>query len=236
MRLEKYLRQGLKKKFDEVSKYYTPLKRLDMLFRCVGLAEAVERLYKYVSFKPKMDFWLHEYKVKHVETRNDYPILEKKKLLQDGEKATTMTISGGIELKALILDLKDGNIKAFRDIVIKSRPDGNVLTWRVPLGGWRSFENSKIEVVEDTFIEDTSKGLSLEQKLGTSLFKRFSPVDSSGILMDMHPNKDIGGISIDVEITPDSFINETNDDTLSKAIEKSSPKKDSVSWKFKYSE
>ncbi len=159
---------------DDIDSYYSEVKRLDPLFRLVGLAEGIKR--EAFNFKPDINFWLNEYRVEHIETLKDYPLLVKEKRLEKNGENRQMTINGGIELRPLLVDLNAGVVTALRDIVIKSRPEGNPLIWKLPLEGWQLPEDSKIDITAfGKKLRDSTAGVN-----GMSLTKRISPVDSPG--------------------------------------------------------
>jgi hypothetical protein len=158
--------------YEDIAPLHAPLKRLDPLFRLAGLSEAI---YKWIQGKDIdlscLEFWLYKYEVRQDNTPYDYPLLVKEKSRERNGKISKMTIEGGIELKPLIIDLKDGVITALRDIVIKSRPDGNALIWRLPLEGWGGSE----EVHANINIQETDKRLDpTQRRINMSLTKRFT--------------------------------------------------------------
>lgn len=124
---------ALTKSYSDISMEFSQLKRLDVLFKLAGLAEGICDLSRQdKTFRPKIDYWLQDFKVLKVKTPTEHPLLIEKRTL--GKSTKTLTIDGGItsKIRTLIPDLKDGSLTALRKIVLISRPYGNHLTWKVP--------------------------------------------------------------------------------------------------------
>ncbi|MBI3801678.1 MAG: hypothetical protein HY268_32515 [Deltaproteobacteria bacterium] len=118
---------------DTLSAQHPVLKRLQTLFALVALAQGIQSL----PSPPDLGYWLREYPVPQVTTPEDYPLLTQKEEVRTANTVRVVEIDGGIELKALLLRLKDGDVTALRDAVLKSRPAETALTWPVPIAGWR---------------------------------------------------------------------------------------------------
>jgi hypothetical protein len=133
--------QSLTVNYSELARRHPELMKLDSAFRLAGIAEGIQRLQrKYKSFKPDLHYWLEEYSVACVTTPSEYPLLTRSEFLRKDKDAKRMSVDGGIELKMLVLELNDGDVTAFRDIVLRSRPDGNPLAWSVQLEGWQMLD------------------------------------------------------------------------------------------------
>jgi hypothetical protein len=131
--------QSLSTSFPDLREAHPELKRLDVLFKLVALATGIRTLaVKYDSFDPDMAFWLEQYRVAAVQTPATYPLRVRKETVRKGRETKTIELDGGVELRALILELNDGSITALRDLVIGARPRGNPLTWDVPLETWNA--------------------------------------------------------------------------------------------------
>jgi hypothetical protein len=123
--------------YADLSGYFAEIKRLNLLYSLVGLAAGIHKAQTdFASLRPRLDYWLSEYRVPEVKTPQDYPLIVRKEMVGSGQHSRWMFIDGGIEFKALMVDLNDGVVDALRDIVLKSRPDGQPLTWEAPLQGW----------------------------------------------------------------------------------------------------
>lgn len=167
--------RSITENYDEISNYYPEINRLNTLFRLVGLCAAVKMLEeKYKSFAVDLDFWLNEYKIKQIETLQKYPLLKREANIESNGKIRNMLLDGGIELKALLSDVRDGSTTALREIILKCRPNATVVTWKLPIQGWEvpGYEGvsgnkyDKFESIENK---------ELENKIGCSLSLQISP-------------------------------------------------------------
>ena len=118
--------------YDELRTLYPEIARLKQLFDLVGLAEGMRIL----NLGSNLSFWLDEYKLARVDTDKTVSLLYQKSIVLLSGKERTLEINGGIEVKALVSSLKDGDVTALRDAVLKSKPNKNSLVWEVPLEGW----------------------------------------------------------------------------------------------------
>jgi hypothetical protein len=177
---------SLSANFNDLRQAYPQFGRLESLFRLVGLATGVHTLtLKYDSFQPDMTFWLEKYRVVPVRTPETYPLLEKTADVNSGSEHRTITLDGGLELRALMLELKDGSISALRDMVIGSRPSGNPLTWKVPLDTWKA---SDFETLSETgSYEMMSDRTSTYGNLGCTFDGMISPVGKKRELLPTPP-------------------------------------------------
>jgi len=157
---------------EEISDYYTELARLDALFRLTGVAEILKKwnTKNGVSLYC-VEFWLERYPLRAYQTPDTYDLLSSDASRGPEGNSRRMVISGGIELCNLVRDIRDGSFTAFKDLVIKSRPNNNVLTWPVPLGpAW-----DDTEVLDETkcSTEQTIGQMSPYGTLGTTLRREF---------------------------------------------------------------
>ncbi|HNT86519.1 MAG TPA: tetratricopeptide repeat protein, partial [Candidatus Hydrogenedentes bacterium] len=74
---------------------------------------------------PRLDYWMHEYEVPVVPTTTEADVL--------GNTSAELGVEvyGGVCLEALSLRLKDGDLTAFSNAIIESRPSADALTWSV---------------------------------------------------------------------------------------------------------
>jgi hypothetical protein len=111
------------------------LRRLDQLYRLVGIASIIQRWRDKFGVDPDsigMNYWLNDYPVERVSTPPTYALMASTAKDATGKK--TMTISGGVELRALVEEVKGGSLSALRDLVLKSRPSADAVSWNVPVG------------------------------------------------------------------------------------------------------
>jgi hypothetical protein len=124
--------QDMTSHYDDLRNVYPEIGRLKALFDLVGLAEGIRTL----PAKPDVDYWLNKYKIATTVTDKTFPLLSQTNAVQIGGRERTLEINGGIEVRALVSSLQDGDVTALRDAVMKSKPNGKPLVWQVPLEGW----------------------------------------------------------------------------------------------------
>jgi len=114
---------------------FPELRRLDQLYRLVGAASLIERWQNQkLDIREALAYWLENASVVRVETPSIYPLISSCSDAGPGRNGATMTVSGGVELRALVADVRDGSLSALRDLVLKSRPHKSALSWEVPIG------------------------------------------------------------------------------------------------------
>jgi tetratricopeptide (TPR) repeat protein len=96
------------------------LNTLQGLTRLAALAKGLTQ----AIWKPEIHFWLSEYPVALVDTLEDKGV----EVLSNSSTETGITISGGAQLAALAMRL-GGDASAFRELVLISKRDSNVLVW-----------------------------------------------------------------------------------------------------------
>jgi hypothetical protein len=158
--------------YNTLSGRFPELRRLEPLFRLTGLAEALASMQENAGTSSiDLTYWLDDYPVMQVETPNEYPLLCWEEFLRNGECGVRMVMEGGVELKALLLELADGDAQAFKEVVLVSKPPGNPLTWRVPLEAWRSGETGT--GVAEAFDEGVDEHDPLRNRFSCTLLTRF---------------------------------------------------------------
>ena len=123
---------SMTERYREVSATYPEVQKLWRLFSLVAIARGVETL----SDRPNLDYWLNDYHVATVETPERYPLLRHHQRIAAGGHNLVLDIDGGVELRALVLRLRDGDVTALKELVLRSRPSREALVWPVPLEGW----------------------------------------------------------------------------------------------------
>jgi len=111
------------------------LRRLDQLYRLVGMASIMERWRDTFGLAPDVTglaYWLNDARVGTVRTPPTFSLLTSTAGGAPGKG--NMMISGGVELRALVTDVRGGSLLALRDIVVKSRPSRDSLVWAIPIG------------------------------------------------------------------------------------------------------
>jgi hypothetical protein len=169
---------------DDLTGYYPELGKLDILFRFAGLSEGLEEMrVKFNTQIPNLDYWLDDFKVENTKTPSKYPLLVKQKEDRSKSARKKMTLDGGISFDVLVLELNDGDINAFKSIVVGTRPDDNPLIWNVPLDEWNIYD--AFGTGSDKNVQGNRKNKSqYPDKIGCSISKSFNSVGSNSTPFD----------------------------------------------------
>jgi len=120
--------------YDDVAGNYPQIARLSPLFSLTGLAEGLRRWQEEFGVDLSCArFWLEQYRIQPETTPKEFAVIQRKDQATSDAGTRSMTIEGGVKLEALVLHLADGSATAFRDLVIRLRPDPQSLTWDLPL-------------------------------------------------------------------------------------------------------
>jgi hypothetical protein len=161
---------------EDLTGHIPEIGRLEPLFALTGLAEGIRRWQeKHHLDLPCLQFWLTDYRIERIETPEDFPVISSVAKRESNGGQRSMTIEGGVELSALVLDLADGSPTAFRDVVIKSRTSPDSLTWDVPLpDNWAGSLGS----VAATALETKLRQTPAFRTLGMSLLRQYGSPDT----------------------------------------------------------
>jgi tetratricopeptide (TPR) repeat protein len=128
--------KAVSEKFEELSKVHPSFLRLQGLDELVALTKAIEEMDK----RPDCLFWLKDYKVKQVRTMSEVEVLTRKEAYEvpvsGGIYQGYLEVSGGVQLMAIALRLKAGDVTALKEAVLKTRPKPDALTWSFVVGEW----------------------------------------------------------------------------------------------------
>jgi hypothetical protein len=126
----------------EMSVAFPVLKRLKILYDLVGIAEGVREL----RMAPKLTFLLDDYRPAHVETPGEYQLFQLYGFVERSDGAQHLIyLSGGIQLKTELKWLNYGDVSRLRDVVVKTRPSRETLSWALPLQGWKMPNSQDLE-------------------------------------------------------------------------------------------
>ena len=186
----------------ELKVAYPEIERLWTLLNLTALAKGIQELKQ----KKNVEYWLQEYKGTRTDTPKYYDMIRKKEQVMGSDnRLRELLISGGIELNPFVLRIKAGEIKAFRDAVLESKPNGNALIWSVPLDGWR-LPSSTEDIDADEKPESKNpkqNGFTLERQIyraGSQDFPPILPKSTSSQSMTMLPK-----VRIYSELVPQKF-------------------------------
>lgn len=136
--------------------YYPEIGRLKTLFDLVCLAKGIQTM----SARPDLDYFLYDYLLTHNEIPAEFTAITRKANREVAGVNHVLHVEGGVELRALIMRIEDGDVTALRDVVLKSRPTSRALTWEVPLDGWQIPGHSREEFVDEPAGMGTFRGFS----------------------------------------------------------------------------
>ena len=119
----------ISERFENLATVHPSFSRLQGLDELVALTKAIEEMYE----KPDLDWWLMEYQVKHVDTRDELKVLKRREEyrvpVSEGYYEGHWEVSGGVELMAIALRLKAGDVTALKEAVLKTRPKPDAFCW-----------------------------------------------------------------------------------------------------------
>lgn len=146
--------RGVSDNFDRLAEVHPSFSRLQGLDEMVALTKAIEEM----AEKPGLSYWLKDYQIRKFKTKKEIEVLKKK---GDYEFPVTgrvyrgfQELSGGVELMAVALRLKAGDVTALKDAVLKTKPKSDTLSWGFLVSEWlipTSPEMLKFEDVTELF-------------------------------------------------------------------------------------
>jgi hypothetical protein len=112
---------------------HAQLKRLKVIFDLIAVAEGVKQL----SDGPDLTYFLESHHVQTVTTADTHELVRLSGVVDRDDGVTHLVqLSGGVELRADIEWLNDGDVAPLGDIVVRARPAPTSLWWRLPLDTW----------------------------------------------------------------------------------------------------
>jgi tetratricopeptide (TPR) repeat protein len=122
--------------FDRLAKVHPSFLRLQGLSELLAFTHAIENMEKI----PDFSFWLKEYKVKRVSTKKEVEVLKRKEEYRVERRGMIYSgyweVSGGVQLMAIALRLKAGDVTALKEAVLKTRPKPDTLSWSFVVAEW----------------------------------------------------------------------------------------------------
>jgi hypothetical protein len=170
--------------FDPIGQQFPELRRLTALFELVAVCRGLE-----TAPRPDLDYWLHEYAVRPVTIPGELAVMKQVQQIETPHGKRSLEIEGGIDMRLLNLRLNAADHMAFRDAVVRTRPDAQALVWPVPLQAWRfSGAASTVPMVNAA---SAPVGAHLERRMAASVPR---PVDAPR-----------GGVKANVVIRPEDI-------------------------------
>lgn len=159
------------------------IRPLPNLYALVAIAKGIE------SFRgASLDYWLRDYPMPLASVPETCPVLRREERIVSQNQI--LELEGGIDMRTMAGQLHRGDHVAFREAVLKSRPQPDSLTWPVPLQGWRFAGDPEAPEHE----------LASPVPMGTFLERRMFPVTGAS------PTDVRGGVNADVQIRPEDFL------------------------------
>ncbi len=121
-------------RFSDIARIHASFARVQGLDELVAIAKAVEEL----EPRPTIAYWLRDYKIEEVPTPTVVEVLTRSgKYKRPGDsRERVLSLSGGVQLMAVALRLRSGDVSALRDAVLKTRPTPDSLSWTFVVGEW----------------------------------------------------------------------------------------------------
>lgn len=122
--------RDIKIRFDEFARLHPAFLRLQRLLELAGVARGIEG----INPRPDLSYWLVEYQPKKVVTPRDVKPLKRQKtlsgLIGEGAVQCRCELSGGVQLTAITLDLKEKEANALKETALEARHGKDQLSWR----------------------------------------------------------------------------------------------------------
>lgn len=119
------------KGLDKLTSQYVCLSRLQGLQELTALVRSLEEL----RVEEYLSFWLRDYQVRPVRTPKRLEVVRR---LGPHTSAAGMAyqLEGGVQLMALALRLKSGDVTALKQAVLRTRPSLGSQSWSFVVGNW----------------------------------------------------------------------------------------------------
>jgi len=122
--------------FEELATGHPSFSRVQGLDELVALTRAIEEMEE----RPDLAFWLKDYRGKPVNTPRAVKVLKRQETYESpgpgGVYQRSRELSGGVQLMALAVRLKAGEVTALKEAVLKTRPRPDTVSWSFIVGEW----------------------------------------------------------------------------------------------------
>ena len=118
--------------FDELTAMHPSFRRLEQLNELVALSRAIEVMDK----KPDLSWWLQDYPLHRVKTPRQVNELARAENTTHRDVSLKVTMSGGVELRAMAMRLQAGDVSALADAALTTRPSRDALAWAFVVDDW----------------------------------------------------------------------------------------------------
>ena len=127
--------KGISHNFEGLAKVHLSFARLQGLDEMVALTRAIEELEE----RPDLSFWLRDFRLKKVKTKKEVNVLKREEgyeLPRTSGGYRRYWLSGGVQLMAIALRLKAGDVTALKEAVLQTRPGPDASSWSFVVGQW----------------------------------------------------------------------------------------------------
>ena len=118
--------------YDEICRTHQSFARVQGLNELVALVRGIEGM----GERPDVSWWLKEYKVKEVETPKEIEVLRREYQYPEHYPQYYFELSGGVQLMAIALRLKAGEVTALKKAVFMTRPNPDQIIWTFIVEDW----------------------------------------------------------------------------------------------------
>lgn len=165
--------------YGKVCQEYPAVRRLKALFDLVAISEGISHLDE--NRPGPVEYLIKQYPVSFMETPKEYPLIQRLGVISgQHEVSKLLLLSGGVELRAILLALEDGDVTALKKAVLKSRPGPNSLCWTLPLEAWVMPNDEFIEQDNQQLTAASSRTVPDSGRLGCTLGIQSFLFDSTG--------------------------------------------------------
>ena len=127
---------GVSDNFEALAEVHPSFSRVQGLDELVALTKAIGDM----DERPDLSFWLKDYRVTKVEMEKELKVLRRHEEYEvptgRGVYRGSLEFSGGVQLMAIALRLKAGDVTALKEAVLKTRPKPDALSWSFVVGEW----------------------------------------------------------------------------------------------------
>jgi hypothetical protein len=120
----------LRDNFSKLTMHNPSLRALESMAKLVAIAKALEE----IGAQQSLIWWINSYEIKPVNTPQVVRVMTREedyRFQKDGEiHRGQRRLSGGIQLKALVVKLKPHSMEALKTKVLKTRPASDSLSWK----------------------------------------------------------------------------------------------------------
>jgi len=158
--------QAFTANLDAMHRVEPRLRRLKSLFDLVGVANGIMKF----RGADEVRYFVEEYPVEPVPTRNAYDLVSLHALVRRGDGLEHLVrISGGIDLRRSIRWLNDGKWSKLHEIVTRARPADDSLWWELPLSGWEMPNAEGLSLVTASSAPDDAGSTEAPPQSGCSV-------------------------------------------------------------------